>query len=126
LCIDAQDSNFTALLAALVGDVVTAWPAVCDAHPALLTDLAACEATAPAAARCMTAYLAHMSPEALTAALIRSQPDGNVSQVHANSPQLFQIFASVPCSVPEPCSSDDAVVLTVCMHLSCCLLACCA
>ena len=105
-----QDTNGIAVLAELVGDIMTACPAVCDARPALLADLAACEAAAPAAARCMKACLAHMSPEALTAALACCQPDGTAAQVPAiSSPAIpahgnwFMSYMSVAtcCSVYE-------------------------
>ena len=78
------------MLAALIADIATACPAVCDARPELLADLAACEAATPAAARCMRAYMAYMSPETLTAVLASAQPDDSNNQVRdINSVHIF-------------------------------------
>ena len=76
-----QVTTSIAGVAALIGDVVTACPAICDARPSLLTDLTSIDAAMPAAARCMRAYLAQMSAEALHAALAGLQHESSGGQV---------------------------------------------
>ena len=69
-----------------MADVVTAFPAICDARPSLLTDVVSCNAALPAAARCMRAYLAHTSADALSAALADLRPNSSDSQVRLITP----------------------------------------